>query len=80
MGRRRDEKKHGGENKIVKGGKVEEGVLTVGDYIAFILTFKQRADGWWGGGGVEKRQYISLIQYVTMHSGKDLTTCNDTCG
>ena len=66
MGRRRDEKKHGGENKIVKGGKVEEGVLTVGDYIAFILTFKQRADGWWGGGGCqEKAIYFSN------------TVCND---
>ena len=34
LGRRRDEKKHGGENKIVKRGKVEEGVLTVGDFMS----------------------------------------------
>ena len=45
----------------MKEGKVEEGELTVKDYTAFIVTFKQRADGWWGGGGgVKKKQYISL--------------------
>ena len=58
MGRRRDEKKHGGENKIVKRGKVEEGVLTVEDYIAFILIFNRGRMGG-GGGGV-----------VTTHVGR----------
>ena len=55
----------------MKEGKVEEGELTVKDYTAFIVTFKQRADGWWGGGGgwcQEKAVYfiiggILLISY-----------------